>query len=351
MRVVQEGGKFSKGSVECGDHLQSAGEVSMESREKVYLLRKIEEDPRFEGFGSRELSVLTEALPEGRRSRDWQVKRLAPTWKPLQVKGRVRLFNDFPCVSGYPAFSAKAVEALRDMLEPNGELLPLETSVGTYFAYNPTSVKDALDRKNSEINWLKEPISIFRVDHYEFLADQLSGLTIFKIPEHTMHIYVTQAFVDRAVQHNLMGFDFRLVWPLPKDVSWRDLAAAKFRDRMQEGLPKGEWLTGNTVVIRLALSGKESSAFERQHVDRLIEELNAILVKPQEKSPVIGNLEGSDFGVKGECRLFLTCPDADGLVNELRPWRKMLDWPGRVAVVKRYGEYFDPDAKEELVEF
>lgn len=64
---------------------------------------------------------------------------------------------------------------------------------------------------------------------------------------------------------------------------------------------------------------------------------------------VLGNLEGNDQ-VEGQIRLFLSCPDADALVKKLLPWVKTLSWGREIKLLKRYGEYSDPNCHEEYVE-
>jgi hypothetical protein len=72
-------------------------------------------------------------------------------------------------------------------------------------------------------------------------------------------------------------------------------------------------------------------------------------VDPASESPPAGTLEGHDFGVTGECRIFLSCPDADALVEKLRPWLSELDWPLGIEVAKRYGAFTDASAREEVI--
>jgi hypothetical protein len=60
------------------------------------------------------------------------------------------------------------------------------------------------------------------------------------------------------------------------------------------------------------------------------------------------NVEGHDV-VDFEIRVFLSAPDCDRLVAHLMPCFRSLPWPGKFHVVKRRGEYVDPDAKEEYV--
>lgn len=154
----------------------------------------------------------------------WTVKSVKHAWNIPRFTGRVRYFNDFPDVDlSVPAFSRRAVEALRDLLEPNGELLPLD-SVGAYCAYNLLTVADVLDRRNSAIKYLSDGITALWDIQHEFIVDAVESLVIFRIPEKPNVSYVTETFVARATERQLKGFDFQLVWPLPASVRWRELA-------------------------------------------------------------------------------------------------------------------------------
>src|SRR4051794_6989515 len=95
----------------------------------LYILEPILDNPKYEGFGMGQQSSLRGkgdryddlALDFDSKTGEWVVPRLAEIWKPLRVVGRVRPYNDFPCLGlCYPVFSQRAVEILRDVLKPNG---------------------------------------------------------------------------------------------------------------------------------------------------------------------------------------------------------------------------------------
>jgi hypothetical protein len=189
----------------------------------LYKLRTITDDPEFEGFGF----VRGESLRGNRRlafdfdpddiqtkGRAWTIIPLAPIWTPQPVEGRVKPHNDFPCVNlTIPAFSRRAVEALRDFLEPNGELLPLVSPLGEYYAYNITTVADVLDHERSEIEWFNERhVSALHISRYECIPEKLAGLSIFRLVEMCSSTFVHQVFVDRVKRHGLQGFDFTRLW-------------------------------------------------------------------------------------------------------------------------------------------
>ena len=162
---------------------------------------------------------------------------------------------------------------------------------------------------------------------------------------------MTEPFKRRAKEHGLQGMLFSKVWPLPPAISWKKLARIE-RDKLHaKGLPPGQTVKGNAVIIQLFLANPSSkgTATEKKTIAGLMDEIDALLVDVESKVPAVGSLEGHDYGVAGECRLFLSCPDADALVKKLRPWLKALRWEAGFTVIKRYGEYVDPKAKEEVV--
>jgi hypothetical protein len=324
----------------------------MELRNGLYRLERILDDPRYEGFASDGTHVLTDGLPPNPRERSWKKLRMTPSWRPVRVIGRVRKFNDFPCVDLMPAFSQRAVDALRDLLVPNGELLPLLTPLGSYFAYNVTTIVDALDVRRSQIKWIKKPLTAFEVERFEIFPAKIEGYDVFHMPETASDVYVTQAFVTRATDCGLKGFDFQRVWPFPARVDWRAVARDRRNHVLAEGLPAGQTVKGNTIVIRLFLAGAKSkgTAAESRRINEIMNEIDAMLVNVRSSAPAVGNLEGFDYGAPGECRLFLSCPDADALADELRPWLSKLDWPNGMSILKRYGVYTDKDAPETVVE-
>ena len=334
----------------------------------IYKLDPIVDDPRFEGFAFvRQESIRGKVIGGCSRlawdfdsddiktkGRAWTVPSLTPFWTPQHVVGRVRAFNDYPSVNlTIPAFSRRAVDALCDFLEPNGELLPLVSTVGEYYAYNTRTVADALDEQRSEIQWLTNQTHtfdhVFEIHRYEFFPEKLIGLSIFLLVEGGTRTFVSQAFVDRVREHELQGFHFIKLWPLPAGVNRQEEApivrSAKGREYKGEGAALA---SGNTVVLRLPTAKSRPSKKEKARVAELMDEIDALLYVPTAKldSPYAGSLEG-DEKVEGEVRLFLSCPDADALVEKLRPWLKTISWKGGVMVLKRYGHYTDVESPEE----
>jgi hypothetical protein len=197
----------------------------------LYELEKITDDPTYEGFAfvrseslRNKKRLTSDFMPDdiSMKGRRWSVTLMTPTWIPQQVKGRVRASNDYPCVNlSIPAFSRRALEVLRDLLEPNGELLPLVSSVGEYYAYNVTTVVDLLSEK-SIIQWQDDKkICAVEIAQYEPNVEKMKGLSIFRLVEKPASVFVTQTFCERVQKSSLKGFHFIKLWPLPPGMNWR----------------------------------------------------------------------------------------------------------------------------------
>ena len=144
-------------------------------------------------------------------------------WYPLEVehlienkKDRRLPAGDFPYFGGDPAFSRRATDSIRDILEANGEILPLKSKDGEYYAYNVTNTIDALDEEKSELK-LHRDGSIMRVLQYVFHEDRIKNEQIFKIPQKIGLVFVTDAFVQRVQDEGLLGFKFPEVYPHTED--------------------------------------------------------------------------------------------------------------------------------------
>jgi hypothetical protein len=198
----------------------------------LFELERIVDNPKYEGFAFAnrtslrgKKSLTDDFMPDHvvEEGRAWKVTRMAHLWWPQPVVGRVRPFNDFPCINLIiPAFSRRSVDALREFLEANGELLPLQTDVGEYFVYNVTTVADILDRERATVEYFNEmPHIALSIDHFELHEDRLKDLSIFRLVEEPSRTYVTGRFASRVREHRLEGFAFVKVWPYPKGVDWR----------------------------------------------------------------------------------------------------------------------------------
>jgi hypothetical protein len=322
----------------------------------VYELISVGGDnPLFEGLSLKndKDDRLLETWPTDWRInyKTWVPKSLKLSWPAPAVVGNVRRFNDFPCLEmTSPAFSRRAVDMLRDLLEPNGELLPLRHKIGTYFFFNCTRMTNCIDLTESKTMKLDDGGVVSSTEKLVFIDKMLDDLTIFKIRTQLIEIFCIQSFVDRVEAAGLQGFLFIPIWPLPNGVTFYDemyrlsKAAHKWKPKDMEELD----IKGNTVVLRLYCEHKKANKKELNAAEKVMTHLEKSLYDENQahSESYFGNIEGHD-AVDYEIRVFLSAPDSDRLVRHLMPSFRTLPWPGTFHVVKRRGEYVDTDAKEE----
>jgi hypothetical protein len=153
-------------------------------------------------------------------------KPASKDWKPVPVR-RVRpslregfRASDGPfCGSEILIFRRSAVDALRDMLDAHGELLPLEDEGGVkLWAFHPRSI-DALDQEKTQGSRLPDGrIELPRI--HVFVPEKVEGVDIFKLAApRAGGIYLSERFLQRWKQAKLKGLDFYLAWDsdLPPD--------------------------------------------------------------------------------------------------------------------------------------
>ncbi len=126
---------------------------------------------------------------------------------------RAKRKGDTPGLSSHiPVFNERSVEALRYLLEPNGELLPMTCEGERYYLFNITRVVDALDEPGCDLKLFRDG-SIMAVERYSFLEDRLIGEAVFKLPQELLsYPFCTDPFVQRVKAAGLKGFKFDLLW-------------------------------------------------------------------------------------------------------------------------------------------
>lgn len=320
---------------------------------EVFDLGSVLDNPMFEGFGSRDNpsllgrdDIFSDFFPADSQIWDWNLEALAAKWKPIVVRGRVCSFNDFPCMDMMiPAFSCRAVDALRDYLEPNGELLPLIHPAGEYYAYNCTRIAEVLDHEASKGLWSRlDPRLALDIEYFSIFPERLAGLTIFRMRELPNIVFVTTPFVDRVREHGLNGFHFAKVWPWPPGTNYRLEDKKNRRVDTTIRTTHGDVdIKAQSLVICLPLAGARLSAEEKKRIADVEDELDAQLFTPTLDTPYFGSLEGKKTA-KGMTKLYLSCPNAEALFGKLEHWLRNLDWQPRPAVILRAVGFDDFEA-------
>ena len=314
----------------------------------VFILKPELYDPRFTGwvFSRGAKSVLgddnpsCDFTPERAAFLDWEPKKLQKMWTPPHVTGDVKSFNDYPCLElKTPAFSAKAVNVIGQLLSDNGELLQLDSPTGTYYAYNCLRKVDALNVGKSRFDSLGPGKRALAIEYFEFHKSKVEHESIFRIPQQPNIHLVTDKFKTRVEDSGLNGFVFIKVWPLVPGTNW------EIEEAIRRKKCKKVQLVGQALILRLRLKKDSPSSRERKMVEQILESLASKLVVESIDHRYWGTLEVSEFE-DGEFRIFCSCPNCDELAEYLSDWVENVPWEHDFAVVKRYGNLYDQKAKE-----
>lgn len=131
------------------------------------------------------------------------------------TNGGTRPIPDFSTLSGAPVFSSRAVDALADLLDDRGDLLPLKVEgAEDQYVFNCTRLSEALDEERSEFKRFTSSGRVMRIVYHEFAGNRLRGETVFRVRQNPKRSeYVTDAFRRRTEEAGLTGFIWdRRVW-------------------------------------------------------------------------------------------------------------------------------------------
>lgn len=139
-------------------------------------------------------------------------------WRPVLVN-RVRADqsqdmkeSDFPWLGSWALVMRKnAVDALQNILEENGEILPLNTDDGVELSVLNAQVVDALDEAKSSIMRLPTTNKILLIKKPVFFEDAIKGLDLFRLPHRASSTYVSERFVKKVKDAKLRGLIFNKV--------------------------------------------------------------------------------------------------------------------------------------------
>ena len=121
--------------------------------------------------------------------------------------------SDILLLGTEPAFTARAVEALQDVLYPYGQILPLRSRDGEFYLWNVTNVVDALDEERSRLTRFASSGRVMSVEQWAFKPAALGASVAFKVPQfRRAYTFVTEAFANRAGAAGLLGFAPEEVW-------------------------------------------------------------------------------------------------------------------------------------------
>lgn len=146
---------------------------------------------------------------------------LAETWHPVPMRmiqedylGRPLRDSDAPWLGKHtPVLRRGATGPLADVLESNGELLPLECRDEHLVVFNATRVLDALDEDRSSLVRFPSTGRIMKIEAHVFLAAAIADVPVFKIPQMLRgSVFVSDEVVRLTEGSGLKGIGFRQVW-------------------------------------------------------------------------------------------------------------------------------------------
>ena len=123
-------------------------------------------------------------------------------------KGKV---SDIPRLwgagSGYPVVTERVIKIIQKYLERNVEILPLQHEKYKLFLLNIINIIDCLDKENSDIVYLPSG-NIMKINKYKFNEDLLTNVHIFKIPQRSGAVFVSEELKSLIEQSKFKGFQF-----------------------------------------------------------------------------------------------------------------------------------------------
>lgn len=113
--------------------------------------------------------------------------------------------------SPFYIFSENAVEALKDILEPRGQFLPIITPSKRkkFIGYYPTNpLIDAIDIEKSGMKDYDYKVLGIKRDDLHFKKGTVLDEYLFSLSEDRRYVFVTEKFRQRVEDAGLKGFDF-----------------------------------------------------------------------------------------------------------------------------------------------
>lgn len=141
-------------------------------------------------------------------------------WTPVPMRlvqtdmGLPLALSDAPWLGSHALiFRPSVIEAMKDMVVDNGELLPLDCAGQELVTFNPNRLISPLDEARSDIVRFASG-RIVDVTRYAFSPEIVGDSDVFKITNlRVSPTFLSHRFVARWVSRGLKGLSFSRVWP------------------------------------------------------------------------------------------------------------------------------------------
>ncbi|KZB79207.1 hypothetical protein [Amycolatopsis regifaucium] len=123
----------------------------------------------------------------------------------------------------------EAIEKVGPLLEPYGEILPLEGDGFRVSVFNCTTVVDALDEDESEIAYFRSSGRLQEIRSYVFRAKDVEGLGAFTLTQQPgKPVLFTDALIDELAGTGLSALCFTALWD-SEEGTYGERLATEFR--------------------------------------------------------------------------------------------------------------------------
>ena len=136
-------------------------------------------------------------------------------WNPLALKS---IRNNLPYgdmvsfLADIPVVSPKVIEATKDLISQQAEVLSTLCSDCELYLLNITNRIDVVDYSKSQVKYFPDGKRVLRFIKLAFIEEKVRGNHIFKLTEKNGFVYVSDEFRQRIIDNGLTGFKFELVW-------------------------------------------------------------------------------------------------------------------------------------------
>ena len=184
---------------------------------KIKLYRILENTKNYSSF-----LQLSDSLGESIKIKSMQEQN----WKPFDMKkfqipefelnssdtGKRNFQHDISThESPFYIFSENAIEALKDILEPRGQFLPIKTPSKRkkFIGYYPTNpLINAIDIEKSGMKDHNYKVLGIKKESLHFKKGTVLDEYLFSLSEDRRYVFVTEKFRQRVEEAGLKGFDF-----------------------------------------------------------------------------------------------------------------------------------------------
>jgi hypothetical protein len=294
-------------------------------------------DPRFGPLELKDEQRIVHALLGRPATTAADLAAIRRSWMAPRVQRWCAEWNDAPPLGSAPtyALSDRAVDALRDLLEPDAVLLPLGPRARRYFVFIARVLPKALDTKQTHtaLRHMVDGHRVWHIDRYGFRLDQTEPVAAFRVPQNPYVTFVTDRLVQRVKERRLNGFVFEIAFPLKASDTKAEVAWRTECRHAREGLPRGKTVEGQRIAVRFLLDNPDRAPTERQErqIKAWAKWVNDRLFDPTDLSPAIGS-EHMTSPETGEMVSIFAGPDADALIARIKPLIADARWPGRIRI-------------------